>query len=69
MTLKISLENQKLFCQATGQPKVEIFAEKNNFFFLKIADIQIEFNIDKSKKVTGLILHQSGQKIKAPKLK
>jgi CubicO group peptidase (beta-lactamase class C family) len=41
--LVITLENGHLMSQATGQPKVEIYAESKDHFFLKVANAQIEF--------------------------
>ena len=69
MSIKITKDGEKIFCQATGQPKLEMFPEKEGFFFLKVADVQIEFNINKNARVSELILHQGGQKIKAEKVK
>jgi hypothetical protein len=33
----------RLFAQATGQEKFEIFAESETKFFLKVVDAQLEF--------------------------
>jgi hypothetical protein len=43
LILAITKEGSKLFGEATGQPKVELFAETENKFFLKVMDIQVEF--------------------------
>src|SRR5450631_3931216 len=41
--LFITLENSVLQAQATGQGRNALFAEKDNFFFLKTVDAQVEF--------------------------
>jgi hypothetical protein len=42
-----------------------IAAESNTTFFLENADLAIEFVKDGEGKVTGLIVHQAGQEMKA----
>jgi hypothetical protein len=51
--------------QGTGQPKLALAAESNTTFFLENADLAIEFVKDPEGKVTGLIVHQAGQDMKA----
>jgi CubicO group peptidase (beta-lactamase class C family) len=67
--LTITLEDGQLMAQATGQNKNELFAEKENLFFLKFADVQIEFIKAPDGKVDRLILYQYSQKINALKIK
>jgi CubicO group peptidase (beta-lactamase class C family) len=57
--LVVTLEGDQLMTQATGQPKVPIFAESETRFFLKVVDAEIEFAGD------HLILHQGGMDITA----
>jgi hypothetical protein len=66
--LSVTLEGTQLFTQATGQVKVEVFAESETKFFLKVVEAQIEFVRDDSGKVTKLILYQGGQRMEAKKL-
>jgi serine-type D-Ala-D-Ala carboxypeptidase/endopeptidase len=61
--IEITRTDNHLFEQATNQPRFEIFAEKENGFFLKVVDAQITFESDASGHVTGLVLHQGGQTI------
>jgi nitroreductase len=68
-SLVITLEKEKFYAQATGQPKVEIFPETENKFFLKVVDAQINFEKDENGKVTGLMLHQGGRDMTATKVK
>jgi CubicO group peptidase (beta-lactamase class C family) len=65
--IKVTRDGSRLMAQATAQPAFEIFAEKEDEFFLKAVDAQITFTKDASGTVTGLILHQNGLDQKAPK--
>ncbi len=67
--ITISLEDGQLMLQATGQEKNELFAEKENFFFMKLQDIQVEFIRSMNDKVDRLVLYQYSQRITAPKIK
>ena len=64
----MTTESERLFIQATGQERVEAFAEKETEFFLKIVDAQITFVKDDSGKVTAMILHQNGANPRGEKL-
>jgi predicted SnoaL-like aldol condensation-catalyzing enzyme len=63
----VTLEDGHLAAQGTGQPKLALAAESNTTFFLENADLAIEFVKDEEGKVTGLIVHQAGQDMKAAK--
>jgi len=65
--LVITLEDGKLMTQATGQGKVQVFAETETKYFLKVTDAQIEFFKDDKGAVTHLVLHQGPAEIKAMK--
>ena len=58
--LTVTREGDHLFTQATGQEKVEVFAESDHEFFLKVVDAQITFETDSQGKATSLVLHQGG---------
>ena len=58
--LTITREGNRLFSQATGQPRTELFAESETKFFLKVVDAQITFQPGDDGRATGLILHQGG---------
>jgi uncharacterized protein YneR len=64
----ITRDHDRLFVQATEQEKFEIFAERENKFFLKINDATLEFIKDDKGKVTKAILNQGGKKIDAMKM-
>jgi len=65
--LVVTLEGTQLMSQATGQPKVQLFAESETKFFLKVVDAQVEFFRDDKGAVTHLMLHQGGRDMKAPR--
>ena len=48
------------FVQATGQNKLEAFAESDSKFFLKTVDAQVSFIRDAQGKFNVLMLHQNG---------
>ena len=65
----VSAENDHIFLEATGQPKVEIFPESNTTFFLKAVDAQVTFVKDEHGKVIELIMHQAGKDMPAKKIR
>lgn len=58
--ITVSREGDRLFAQATAQPKFPLFAEAETEWFLKVVDAQISFVKDSSGKFNSLILHQGG---------
>jgi serine-type D-Ala-D-Ala carboxypeptidase/endopeptidase len=66
--LVISREGDRLFVQATGQPKFEIFPETDRDYFLKVVDAQITFVIDANGRAAELILHQNGRDLHGKRL-
>jgi CubicO group peptidase (beta-lactamase class C family) len=67
--LAIRREGTQLVTQATGQGPIPIFPEREDYFFVKLIDAQLEFQRDKTEKITGLTLHQNGQKIPAKRVR
>lgn len=65
----ITKEQDRLFLQATGQEKVELFAESGNKFFLKENGAKLEFIKDDSGKVIKAILNQGGRQADAKRIK
>jgi len=59
-SMTVTREDDHLFMQATGQPKVQIMPESDRDYFLKVVDAQITFVIDSNGRATELILHQGG---------
>jgi CubicO group peptidase (beta-lactamase class C family) len=68
-SITITRKGEQLFAQPTGQPELELFAESEKTFFLKVVDVTIDFQTDAEGKVTGLILHQGGRDTPAKKVK
>ncbi len=65
----MTLDNGQLMTQLTNQPKFPVFAEKENFFFLKVVDAQIEFVKGANGTVEKVILYQNGRQQSANKIK
>ena len=59
-TIAISFKDGGLKAQPTGQGMFDLFAEKENLFFLKVVDAEVEFVKDTKGIVTEMILYQNG---------
>lgn len=68
-TLTVSMDDGKLFCQATGQSRSAIYPESETRFFLKAVDAQIDFQKEENGKTNRLILHQGGRDMPAPRIR
>lgn len=68
-TVAVTREGAQLYCQATGQPRFEVFPESPNRFFMKVVDAVVEFNADDTGAVTSMTLFQGGQDIRGKKVK
>ncbi|MCU0410359.1 MAG: serine hydrolase [Bacteroidales bacterium] len=68
-TITFTCEGKKLFTQATGQERFEIFPESNTKFFLKVVDAQVEFIQDESGKYNKIILYQGGRSMEAKRIR
>ena len=66
--LTVTREGNRLFTQATGQSKLEVFPESDRDYFLKVVDAQITFETDAQGKATGLVLHQNGRNVPAKRI-
>jgi CubicO group peptidase (beta-lactamase class C family) len=69
MTFSVTKEQTRLFLQGEGQDKIEMFAETETKFFLKVNDAELEFVKDDSGKVIKAILNQGGRQTDAKKIK
>lgn len=65
----VTKEGERLFAQATGQPKFEIFPESETAFFLKVVEAKITFQKDAAGGVTDFVLDQGGRQMPAKKVK
>jgi serine-type D-Ala-D-Ala carboxypeptidase/endopeptidase len=68
-SITITHEQDRLYLQATGQPKVELFAATPTQFFLTIVEAKITFIQDAQGKIDRLILDQNGQQLPGQKIK
>lgn len=66
--MKITLENNQLFTQLTGQSPFPLFAETETLFFLKVVDAQLQFEKDEKGAVSSAFLLQNGNKIEAKRV-
>ncbi len=66
--IAITREGDHLFLQATGQGKVQMFAESEREFFLKVVDAQVTFVREGEGPATKLILHQNGMDLPGPRI-
>jgi hypothetical protein len=64
----ITKEKDRLFLQAEGQEKLEMFAESIHKFFLKVNDARFEF-VNESGKITKVFMSQGGRSTDANKVK
>jgi hypothetical protein len=66
--LTITREGGRLFAQATGQGRNELFAESEKKFFMKAVDAQLTFETDETGRATSVTLHQGGRNMPAKRL-
>jgi CubicO group peptidase (beta-lactamase class C family) len=69
LTVTMVVKDGELVATPTGQSPKTLHAEKEDFFFEKEEDIQVEFTRNEQKNVDGFILHQGGGAIKCKKIK
>lgn len=65
--ITVSLAEDRLMAQATGQGAFQLHAESPDAFFLREVDARITFTRDAAGAVDGLILHQGGRNSPAPR--
>lgn len=59
--ITITVDGGALYAQATAQPRLRLYAEAPDKFFLKVVDAQIEFERNASGVITGMTLVQNGR--------
>ena len=64
----IGLEGSHLTMQITGQPVFPLFAASPSKFFLKAADVEIEFKKNPAGRVNRVEISQDGETLKAPRM-
>ena len=68
LKITITREGTQLFGQGTGQPQAELFPQSETRFYLKVAPIQLEFNVNDGGVAESLTLYQGGQEMNAPRV-
>ena len=66
--MAVTLEGDRFFLQLTGQPKVELFAESDSDFFLKVVPAQLTFAPAGNGQADALTLHQGGYEAVATRI-
>jgi serine-type D-Ala-D-Ala carboxypeptidase/endopeptidase len=66
--ITISVQGALLFLQATNQPKLSLFAEDADKFFLKVVEAKIQFGRNAEGKIEKLTLFQKGTEIVGKKI-
>lgn len=66
--LTVTNRDGRLFLRVTGQPEVELFAEADDRFFLKVVPAQVVFLRDDEDGVVALELHQHGYEHRAERV-
>ena len=69
VVLTLTRRGDRLFGRRTGGDQVEIFAESETEFFLKVADAQFTFVKDSAGRITQVIIHQGGLDQRGLKIK
>ena len=60
LSFTVSVRQQTLFAQLTGQPALPVFETKPGRFEYDVVDAALEFETDANGAVTALVLHQNG---------
>ena len=68
-SITVSRNNAKLYAQATGQDRFELFAESKTKFYFKVVDAQVTFAPNEKGEVEQLVLHQNGRDMPAKRLR
>jgi hypothetical protein len=64
----VTRDGNHLFAQLTGQAALEVFAESERDYFLKVVDAQLTFETNGQGKATAVVLHQLGRDQRAMKI-
>jgi len=67
--LEVTISENQLWVQPAGQPKTRFYAQKEDYFFSKEIEAQLEFITDPNGKVDHLIVYMGGQQMTGKKTK
>jgi hypothetical protein len=59
--ITVTREGDRLFAQATNQPRFRLFASAPDEFFLRVVEARVTFERSPDGAVTRLVLHQNGR--------
>ena len=68
MAIAVTREGDRLFGQATGQPRFELFAEAADRFFAEVGGIEITFDRDATGAIPSFVIRQSGAAIRLKRI-
>lgn len=63
--ITISHASHRLYAQATNQPRIRLHPTSSKDFAVHLLPASLTFEVDAKGKVTGLVLHQGGQDVRA----
>jgi D-alanyl-D-alanine-carboxypeptidase/D-alanyl-D-alanine-endopeptidase len=66
--ITVTLEQEQLSVQLTGQEAYPVFPESDGHFFLKVVEATLDFERDAQGRVIAITLHQDGQDSRALRL-
>ena len=66
--ISVTVESNQLMVQASGQPKLPVYASSETRFFYKVVQAEIEFVKDDKGGVSALVLYQNNKQMKAPRI-
>jgi hypothetical protein len=66
--LALTREGEHFFIQENSKAKVEIFAEGERDYFIRIGDAQIHIEVDGEGRTTGLVVHQGGGEVRGKRI-
>ena len=67
--IEITTKGEKIYAQATGQQRFEIFPESEDAFYLKAVEARTVFTRGEDGTVKSMTLFQNGQEVPGVKMK
>lgn len=64
----VTREGDRLMAQLGAQPKFQLHSAGGDEFFYRVVDARVTFERDDKGRITGLVLHQNGQDMRAPRV-
>lgn len=63
LAITVTRQGDRLYAQATGQPRVRVYPKSETSFAYRVVDAQLTFRFNEAGVATGLTLHQHGLNI------